>query len=208
MSAYTAEGQITAVKRGKPYEFLSHIQNLISRKGPSLDGEPIKEFQQFERWPSEQICMLLANDAYLNIFTECSKQMAKYIAPQYLRQARDSANLVNTSKKPEVFFERLLYLHQLMKALSNMERYVRFSGKKPSQHLQEIERDRGVIINAFLDRYYQDIQGKISALKTIRAKENNALKFKSTLEKYLLIMTNENKLRAEDLYHNLYELCK
>ena len=151
--------------------------------------------------------MSLANDAYLNIFTECSKQMAKYIAPQYLRQARDSANLVNTSKKPEVFFERLLYLHQLMKALSNMERYVRFSGKKPS-HLQEIERDRGVIINAFLDRYYQDIQGKISALKTIRAKENNALKFKSTLEKYLLIMTNENKLRAEDLYHNLYELCK
>ena len=152
--------------------------------------------------------MSLANDAYLNIFTECSKQMAKYIAPQYLRQARDSANLVNTSKKPEVFFERLLYLHQLMKALSNMERYVRFSGKKPSQHLQEIERDRGVIINAFLKRYYQDIQGKISALKTIRAKENNALKFKSTLEKYLLIMTNENKLRAEDLYHNLYELCK
>ena len=152
--------------------------------------------------------MSLANDAYLNIFTECSKQMAKYIAPQYLRQARDSANLVNTSKKPEVFFERLLYLHQLMRALSNMERYVRFSGKKPSQHLQEIERDRGVIINAFLDRYYQDIQGKISALKTIRAKENNALKFKSTLEKYLLIMTNENKLRAEELYHNLYELCK
>ena len=152
--------------------------------------------------------MSLANDAYLNIFTQCSKQMAKYIAPQYLRQARDSANLVNTSKKPEVFFERLLYLHQLMKALSNMERYVRFSGKKPSQHLQEIERDRGVIINAFLDRYYQDIQGKISALKTIRAKENNALKFQSTLEKYLLIMTNENKLRAEDLYHNLYELCK
>ena len=83
-----------------------------------------------------------------------------------------------------------------------------FSGKKPWQHLQEIERDRGVIINGFLGGYYQDIQGKISALKTIRAKENNALKFKSTLEKYLLIMTNENKLRAEDLYHNLYELCK
>ncbi len=159
-------------------------------------------------WPPEHVCVALAATSYPNIWVNCAPNIMRSMAPQYLNQTRDCANLVNTSKNPRVFFERLLSLHQLLKALANMEKTIRFSGELPSQALRRIEQNRGLTINNFLDRYYQETAYQISLRKTQKAKENNVRLFWDSLCRYQPLMTSENIARMNELYHVLENSVK
>ena len=162
---------------------------------------------QPKTWP-EHVCVALAATSYPNIWVNCAPNIMRSMAPQYLNQTRDCANLVNTSKNPRVFFERLLSLHQLLKALANMEKTIRFSGELPSQALRRIEQNRGLTINNFLDRYYQETAYQISLRKTQKAKENNVRLFWDSLCRYQPLMTSENIARMNELYHVLENSVK
>lgn len=82
---------------------------------------------------------------------------------RYTKIFNESIRLVDTTKKPDVFFSRL---HVCFDALLNTERY------------SEMERLRSrfdIFIPAFIDRCVKDALEKASALKTEKGKKNRLL---------------------------------
>lgn len=134
------------------------------------------------------------------------KAAANIMASQYLRIAQDSANLVNTTKNPEVFFPRLNLLIEKMEQLAAMENLVDFSGNSPSNNLAEIKRNRDKIIHDFLQRYYEDTKQKIESVKTPKAKHNHAERFKAKIEPYMYELSESNIEELNQMSAKLYAM--
>lgn len=88
-----------------------------------------------------------------------------------LKQARETANTINTTKNPEVFFGRLGFLFDLLMELKKYEWIYSFS-PKPSQDLKNLENGLEKTVFVFIDRYMADTKEKVSKLKTEKGKQN------------------------------------
>lgn len=141
-------------------------------------------------------------------FTSAKEKNARILAPQYLKQIKESAKIINETKKPEIFFSRYDLMISRIRELRELERYVKFKGDKPKYMLEQAESKRSMAIHDFIDRFYSESYLKISTLKTDSAKQKVADKFFSSLEGYFISMDKENIDRVGLLYNDLLDLTE
>ena len=139
-----------------------------------------------------------------NFYVVTSKKQAEFCSAGLLKIAYDSANLVNTTKVPEVFFERYHLLIDKLENLSKLECFKCFKGKLPSKNLQEINNNKVETINNFIDRYYNAILDKIKTLKTEKAKEKCVESFYKELSIYDDFMLQENIQKLSSVQKNKF----
>lgn len=132
-----------------------------------------------------------------------NKKEAEFMAAQWLKIAQESAQIVNSTKNPDVFFERYKLLIEKMKSLSDIENLLKFNTMKPSQNLKEILEKRELTIKEFIDRFYDETNKKIRNLTMVNSKENNIKKFKEKLEFYNNEMSDSNIKYYMKLYEEL-----
>ena len=125
-------------------------------------------------------------------FKSRTEKEAEFMAPQWLKQVNESANLVNTTKKVDVFFSRYDFLIETVNKLIGIEKFLKFKSDKPSEMLKSIESKKVYTINDFIDRYYEDILEQIRKLKTDKAKQKRIDNFYTSFEPYFNQMEKEN----------------
>lgn len=104
-----------------------------------------------------------------------NKNQAIILAQQLLKQAQNSADLINTTVTPEVFFSRYDFLISRFDLLSRCARWVPFSGMSPaksSKELRSLEK-RTAVVNDFLARYKEHVNIKVQGLKTAKGQKSN-----------------------------------
>lgn len=94
-----------------------------------------------------------------------------------IKQVKASAELVNTTVKPDVFFGRLGFLLDGLKQLGTYEKYHLFHGSTPTKDLDRILANLNNTVNDFIIRAAGDADQKISQLKTIKGKRNRVSAF-------------------------------
>lgn len=130
---------------------------------------------------------------------------AQSLAPQFLRQAQDSATLLNETTSPRVFFERYDFLISRLDLLSKCSRWVRFSGTPPqleAKSLRTIEK-RNAVVDDFLERYKEHVHTKLSALKTAKGKKSNLEKLRTELLGFEDCLSPQQAQKMRDFFDNL-----
>ena len=118
---------------------------------------------------------------------------------RYLEILKDCGNLINTTKKPDVFFSRYLIALAILNDLIPIENKLNLQGDKPSQIKKQLYDKEIFTVNDFIDRYYQDIISQIISLKTEKAKQKRINDFCNGLDIYKLHLSQESL----DKYNNL-----
>lgn len=121
------------------------------------------------------------------------------MAPQYLKILKDSANIVNTTKNPDTFFERYALAEEYADKLC-MLKGVKYTGDSPTQIKKQLFNQKQVAIRKMVDKYYADICLKASRLKTLSARQNKIFDFITVLEDYFYLMNEDNKRYINKLY--------
>lgn len=129
------------------------------------------------------------------------------LAPQYLKIVKDCTNIINTTKNPDVFFERYELMITHLTELSDMEATIRFSGTKPGVALQDFLARKEYTVKDFIDRYYSATYSKITGLTVQKAKYNNAKKFYDSLMRYKHNMPDNCAKYIEQKYVELLHIC-
>ncbi len=83
----------------------------------------------------------------------------------YFRILKDCQQLINTTRKPDVFFNRYLIAVAILNDLILIENKLSFKGNTPSKIKKQLQKKEIYTVNDFLDRYYQDTLNKINNLK-------------------------------------------
>ncbi len=94
-----------------------------------------------------------------------------------LKQAQESAHLVNTTVNPAVFFGRLNFLLDVLLELQKYEPYRVFRGSPPSKEYSDILNNLEKSVDAFVTRSFQKQQSQAISLKTEKAKRARYDKF-------------------------------
>ena len=119
----------------------------------------------------------------------------------------DNLNLVQSTKNPDVFFERLAQAESVLKRLiasyevCEIENNARdvlkaFQAKKESR------------VNDFIERYAKEVRRKIYDLSTEKAKNNKAEAFRKILLEFSDRLTDNNREFIDSEYSELKELAK
>lgn len=137
------------------------------------------------------------------IVTVHNRKEAEFYASGMLKIANDCANLVNTTKKADVFFPRYYLLLEKLDNLAKLEKFNCFRGTSPSVNLSNTLDKKVLTINDFIDRFYNDTLFQISKLKTEKAKEKRIENFYNELSKYNDYMLPENVEKYLSMYENL-----
>lgn len=114
-------------------------------------------------------------------------------AQRYIEIANDCVKIVNDTVNPNTFFDRLELLEDTSKKLVSLEKYLDFTGAKPSQSFQEFNEQKQTAIYNFVIRYLNSILDKSEKLKTQRGKNNQIQKFYDSLVPYFDLMNEYNK---------------
>lgn len=127
------------------------------------------------------------------------KAYAQMMAPQWLRIMEDSAKLVDSTVKPDVYFSRYdLFLENLQK-LASVEKMVKFKGMKPSVAYEEAVRKRVQETNDFIQRAFCASQDHADKLTTEKGRTAAIERFFTNMEKYEEHMAPENLAFLESL---------
>lgn len=132
-----------------------------------------------------------------------NKKEALFMAEQWIRIANESANLVNSTKNADVFFNRYTLLLEELEKLSKLEIFNCFSQKKPSKNLKEILDKKENTINDFITRFYNETISEINSLKTVTSKNKRIENFYTNLQKYKSMMSSNNLKRIDNFYLEL-----
>lgn len=111
------------------------------------------------------------------------------IAMDCMRIFDDSASIINSTTKPDVFFSRLELAEEKLTTLARIEPYMAQLKnvdikRSMSELLNEFQSNRNLYISSFLDKYYFAVQEKAEGMKTEKGKLNQFQKFKESLEPY------------------------
>lgn len=99
--------------------------------------------------------------------TEKQLQEASYLVVQnHLRIVNDCERLINTTKKPEVFFSRFESLLEIDQKLVVLSKYMKFQGRTPAEALAQATEQKPVAIRELMDRCFEDAE----SLKTDSAR--------------------------------------
>ncbi|MEG0900209.1 MAG: hypothetical protein RSF40_10940 [Oscillospiraceae bacterium] len=114
-----------------------------------------------------------------NLFNKsprATKEDIEYV-DRLLYTLNESANLVNTTVNPQVFWQRLNFVLDILLELQKYEKYNMFIGNPPSEDFNKTIDKLEYAVNDFLDRATENEFQKISVLKTEKAKNDRAEKF-------------------------------
>lgn len=104
------------------------------------------------------------------------------LAPQYLKQIKESIEIINNTAEPKTFFNRYIFVIDRLSELSEMESKISFTGQLPSKFkFVMIEKKQAAIID-MIDRAVQKTKEKLLSLKTEKGKMNNINKFRTQFE--------------------------
>lgn len=123
----------------------------------------------------------------------------KIMAPQYLKILKDSANIINTTKNPDTFFERYSLAEEYADKLCKL-RGIKYTGDSPIQIKKQLSAQKQAAIRNMIDRFYSDTRLKMSSLKTPLAKQKRIINFITVLEDYYYLMNEENIQYINKLY--------
>lgn len=132
-------------------------------------------------------------------------QFANDKIAQNNRISTDSSKLVQNTVKPDVFFSRMELLEVKTMELVVLEDYISFADPKPSQVLEVFRKEKSMVTDQFLTRYFNSVLDKIETLKTDSAKNKNIQKCYDTLEPYFDRMSENNVLYVEKFYKQHYK---
>lgn len=135
----------------------------------------------------------------MGLFSNKNNQL---IASQHLKIVQDCVRIVNTTKKPDIFFERYSLLEQKLNALTQLSG-VRYSGTSPRNMLKQIIDKKQAAIHDMVERYWNDVILKTQNLKTEKAKQNTYYTFITSLEPYYSKMDNSNVDYIKKLYESV-----
>lgn len=153
-------------------------------------------------WLFNSIVIINENGKEIKIH---NKKEAMFMAEQWLKISNDCANLVNTTKKTEVFFSRYLLLIEELEKLSKLESFNCFTGKPPSKNLKEILSKKEYTIDEFIDRFYNETLYKVNLLKTQKAKDKKIENFYLEFQKYNYLLSEKHLMKIKNLYLKLKE---
>jgi len=97
-----------------------------------------------------------------------------------LKQVRESADLVNSTVKPDVFFGRLGFLLDTLLDLMTQEKFAKFT-TKPSTDYYAVVEELPLTVNKFIERAVAAECAIISELKTESGKAARWKRFESTM---------------------------
>lgn len=119
---------------------------------------------------------------------------------RHIQILKDCGNLINTTKKPDVFFNRYLIALALLNDLILIKNKKIFKGDKPSEIKRQFYEKEIYTVNDFIDRYYEDTISQISSLKTQKAKQ-------SRIDKFCNALNNYKQYLSVDSLNKYNELC-
>lgn len=129
------------------------------------------------------------------------KQLIRQAEQQAQRQLKivyECQNLINTTVKPDVFFNRYDLIKEKADFLVKLSPYVKFKGTKPRTMVTTLKAKEQAAIADFLSRYYRSVDDKVETLKTDKAKANQYQKYYESLQPYYPRMNDENRKYIED----------
>lgn len=132
-----------------------------------------------------------------------SNKNNRFIAAQDLKIVQDCVRIINTTKKPNIFFERYKLMEEKLQNLVRLHG-VHYSGTSPKKMLSQVKHKKQAAIHDMIERYFSDISVKIAEKQTEKAKQHQRRVFKSVLELYYSEMDDENI----NYIHKLYETLK
>lgn len=153
--------------------------------------------------------LLVIQDAPNRLIMSESKLLhhAEQLAANDLRIIKDSLGLVQSTTKPDVFFNRLKLAEEKMEHLMLFEQYIPFSGALPSELYKQYINDREQCVREFIARYFADVRMKADEMKTERGKMNKYKKAYEALQQYPYQISDNNK-RYADLLFNVSDILK
>lgn len=116
----------------------------------------------------------------------------------------DSAKLVNSTTKPDVFFSRMELAEEKLSNLVRIEPYIKqvksiTMNQSLSSLMNEFQKNKNSYINDFLYRYYWAVQDKAESMKTEKGKLNQFQKFRESLEPFIDQLNDTNKKIFESM---------
>ena len=133
------------------------------------------------------------------------RAQAKEQAVQWIKIVNDCAELVNTTKKPEVFFPRYNLMLEHLEMLAGIECTGIFNNSKelPSQIFLRIEESFPAETQTFIDRSFEAAKGKADTLKTAKGKKNAILRYFDDMDKHIIYMPIESVDYLEELKNRI-----
>lgn len=128
------------------------------------------------------------------------KALANKSARDSLRIADDCGKILQTTVKPDVFFDRLKLFAWHISNLALLEKYISFSGVSPTEIFSSLMKDKQECIGEFLVRYFCKTIDKADSLKTDKGKLNRYQKFYDSLKPYFAEMNADNINYVETKY--------
>ena len=110
----------------------------------------------------------------------------------YVRHFNESINLIDTTKKPNIFFERYNFALERAIALIYMKKYVKVSMSSPEKSADKLIEHKQELVKDMIYRRGCVLQDKLSSLKTSKSRLNNIKKFEEEFVPYYGEMSQKN----------------
>lgn len=137
-----------------------------------------------------------------------SRENARVLAPQFLKQAQESAKILQTTTEPDTFFTRYDFCVGRLMELENCKKYgAPVSATNDLKKYQNLEFRDGAV-KEIIHRTEEKYQTKIENLKTAKAKQNWAEKYHQAFEPYLPYMTDGQKSELGEASAYLFDLAQ
>lgn len=110
----------------------------------------------------------------------------------------DSAHIINSTTKPDVFFSRLQLAEEKLANLVSVEPFIKYVNAieltdSLSGFMEEMQTNKDKYITDFLYRYYWSVKEKAEGMKTEKGKQNQFQKFRESLEPFIDRLNDTNK---------------
>lgn len=137
-----------------------------------------------------------------------SRANARVLAPQFLKQAQESAKILQTTAEPDIFFTRYDFCVGRLMELEECKKY-----GAPVSATADLKKYRSLsfrddAVKEIIHRTEEKYQAKIEGLKTAKAKQNWAQKYHQAFEPYLPYMTDGQKSELGEASAYLFDLAQ
>lgn len=113
-------------------------------------------------------------------------------AKNYYIQYNESVNLIGTTKKPDVFFQRYDFAITRIIGLIYMKKYVKIEGSNLPETAEKLIDHKQEFVHELILRCSNAVENKLLTLKTVKSKENNINKFETSFQPFYGEMSPEN----------------
>ena len=136
-----------------------------------------------------------------------SRANARILAPQFLKQAQESAKILQTTTDPSTFFTRYDFCVGRLMELEKCKRY-----GAPVSATADLSKYRSLAfrdgaVNDIIHRTEEKYRTKIESLKTPKAKKSWAEKYHQAFEPYLPYMSDRQKTVLGEVSAELFTLA-